>query len=86
MLRKAILGLAMAVAVSSVAAEDAKPQADIVRCDKLAAYYDRYALMIEKPGLMNRQIGSTLCRQGKFVEGIAELEKAIHMLGFTPPG
>lgn len=85
MLRTTIFAATLSMFALAVAAEEAKPPADMARCDKLAAYYDRYALIIEKPGLMNRQIGYSLCQQGKFAEGIAELEKAIRMIGFTPP-
>ncbi|MEO8559787.1 MAG: hypothetical protein ABI439_12040 [Rhodospirillales bacterium] len=61
---------------------------DAARCQRLAAYYDRYAQRGEgslRNGAFDRAIGGDYCRQGRIKDGEALLEKAIAALGFEPP-
>ena len=55
------------------------------RCDRTAALYDRYATLIEKPGLMYRHIGFITCRQGRTRDGQEDLDRAVRLIGFEPP-
>lgn len=58
------------------------------RCEQLMAYYDRYGRRTERfepGGWLQRNVGGMLCQQGRYGEGVAELEDAIRYLGFTPP-
>ena len=61
---------------------------DTTRCERLAAYYDRYARRGEgstRDGAFNRAIGFDRCKAGDIKGGEALLEKAIYEQGFTPP-
>lgn len=61
---------------------------DRARCERLAAYYDRYAQRGEgsqRNGAFDRAVGGDYCRTGRVAEGEALLEKAIRELGFDPP-
>jgi hypothetical protein len=80
--------LALLAAVSSAPAPQLAQADDPARCQRLAAYYDRYARRGEGQtyaGGFDRAIGGDYCRQGRFKEGEALLEKAIIALGFSPP-
>jgi len=59
------------------------------RCDTLAAYYDDHGGAVghhDVPqGQTNRILGEEACHAGRFTEGIALLEHAIHENGLNPP-
>jgi hypothetical protein len=62
--------------------------ADTARCERLAAYYDRYAQRGEgsqRNGAFDRALGGDRCKVGDTKAGEALLEKAIVALGFSPP-
>ena len=82
------LCLSLALAGVPVAAASVSVAADAPRCARLMAYYDRYVQWIneETPlGYMQREIGEQECKLGRYQSGIAELEMAIRLIGFTPP-
>jgi len=80
--------LLVLLAVASPQPLQVAQAADTARCERLAAYYDRYAQRGEgaqRNGAFDRAIGGDRCKAGDTKAGEALLEKAIIALGFTPP-
>ncbi len=83
-----MLELLVLLAAASPESAQLAQAPDRARCERLAAYYDRYAQRGEgaqRNGAFDRAIGSDYCRAGRVSEGEALLEKAIRALGFDPP-
>ncbi len=58
-------------------------------CQALMDQFDRHVVLPDRgsrtvPGVLQRDVGELLCRNGRAVEGLAELRSAVGSLGYRP--